>query len=257
MSNSIIMNIRNNLYPVLVRNAENAPTDDQGTVRVRKHWVYLLAVIIAFIITILCIGLAIYFMTLKNGSAFAIAIVAIPVIFLLPEAIFGFLDYKNKYVETGRDYIEQRYWTGRTVRIPFHEIKSYSFKPGYLKYEIGSNDTAQLAQEIDRITETTNNLMNLNFSSPGHRQREIDRMNPWESPGGHLVLRADGKRKIKFEPRFYRGERVAGALAFRRQQDHWPDPNNGDEQDTLAHLANSGEAYRYLINNDWGRNLNT
>ena len=73
--------------------------------------------------------------------------------------------------------------------------------------------------------------------------------------GGWLVLKTADRRRIAFNSRFLRGERVIAALAFRQINGRWPSPNNPEEQRVLGEESSIRAAQQYLAKNPKARDL--
>ena len=73
--------------------------------------------------------------------------------------------------------------------------------------------------------------------------------------GGWLVLKAADRRRIAFNSRFLRGERVIAALAFRQINGRWPSPYNQEEQRVLGEESSLRAAQQYLAKTPKARGL--
>ena len=73
--------------------------------------------------------------------------------------------------------------------------------------------------------------------------------------GGWLVLKTADRRRIAFNSRFLRGERMIAALAFRQINGRWPSPTSPEDQQVLVQEASLAAAPQYLTENPIGQNL--
>ena len=73
--------------------------------------------------------------------------------------------------------------------------------------------------------------------------------------GGWLVLKTANRRRIAFNYRFLRGERVIAALAFRQNNGRWPSPYNQEEQRVLEEESSLRAAQQYLAKTPRARGL--
>ena len=97
--------IRAFLHPILVRHAAQAPTTPDGTVRVRMYWMHALPGFTSIFLGLLFMAFAVPAYLSSIGQ------LIITVLFALLFFIMGgiiLLAWKNVYIQTGVDYVEQR-----------------------------------------------------------------------------------------------------------------------------------------------------
>ena len=119
--------IRAFLHPILVRHAAQAPTTPDGTVRVRMYWIHSLLGFAGIFLGLLLMAFAVPTYLSSIGQLIIAALFAL-LFFIMGGIIL--LAWKNVYIQTGVDYVEQRLWVGVHVRIHFNEIDSFSYNPG-------------------------------------------------------------------------------------------------------------------------------
>lgn len=120
-----------NLY---ARRAAKIPMSPEGVLRVRHPPTILISgtlmAVMGLLVTALILYIALHPTTATHPWQESIAILGsltLINVLLYLTAVWLYLNYKNIYVETARDYVEQRNALGRITRIYYREVCAYSY----------------------------------------------------------------------------------------------------------------------------------
>ena len=115
------------------RRAAKFPINPDGVLRVRHPALILISVFISALVGTLLTALIVYMVLHPNTTQTPQQALSILGSFILCVVIFyglavwAYLNYRNIYVETARDYVEQRNAFGRITRIYYSEVSAYSY----------------------------------------------------------------------------------------------------------------------------------
>ena len=115
------------------RRAAKFPINPDGVLRVRHPALILISVFISALVGTLLTALIVYMVLHPNTtqtpqqSLSILGSLIFCVVIFYGLAVWAYLNYRNIYVETARDYVEQRNAFGRITRIYYSEVSAYSY----------------------------------------------------------------------------------------------------------------------------------